>query len=266
MTNFPLLKTIKNIFKSFLLTSFLVYSIMYLVPGNTKFTTELSWPLSYFNWLIEFFTLRLNLANMGIKYLRTLFLVFGSLGLCFLIVVILLAIKHLWNRDVYAVLATMLNFTSGFHILVLSIILYLLKNISGFHFLIFLILAIGNGTLSEMLNTFDSELEHILDKEYAIAGKAWGYSRFSFAKNSIIISLVEMLIARIPIIFGNTIIIELIFNIKGVSYTIFFIIIGRDFEPLILSTVLISTTIIIFSTLSKQIRSFLDPRVKYAST
>ena len=251
--------------RSFISISFLLFSLMYLMPGVTKFKTHFKWPVSYLVWLYNFFTFNTGYNEIYFYFFRTLFLVFGSLFLSFLFVLFILLLKKILNENLTKLIVLLVNISSGFHILILGIMYYFWKNTSGLNFGLFIILALGNGSFAEMYNTFETEIENILSKEYSFAAKAWGKNKLKFAIKELIISTTELLIARLPILFGNTIIIELLFTVKGISYLIFFSIQNRDFNMLIISTVLVALVIIIFNIISERIRYLLDPRIKYAN-
>ena len=264
----PLINGLIEFFKSFLLISFLVFSLMYLVPGDKTelFRPELAWPLSYFNWLINIITGKAeSVSQIWLYYFRTCYLVFGALGLSFLFVVILYVLKQKFDGSITRVIFTIINITSGFHIVVLSLIYYLWIRDVGISFGIFVILAIGNGSLVEFYNTFESELEKIFKKEYVLAGVAWGHSIYRFPRREILITIVEMMVSRLPILFGSTIIVELIFIIRGISAAILSAVKYRYFDTLIISTVLVASTIILFNLIAEKVRWYLDPRVRHAS-
>jgi len=253
-------RAFRKFLSSFILISLAVYTLMYLVPGMTKFEPGLPWPLSYLNWLWNLFTLKFNYQEIFSRYLRTIILVFGSLGLSFLIVTFFLFLKYYLNSGLTNIIQVIINLTSGFHVLVLGILYYLLTHKTGYSLGVFFILAFGSGSLAEMYNTLDSEIEKIFKKEYVVAGTAWGMSYFCFPRRELFITLIEQLIARLPMMFGSTIIIEMLFNIKGLSYTIYNSIIKKDFETIIMSTILISATIILFNVIAEKTRQQLDPR------
>lgn len=263
----PVISGIGKFIRAFLLVSFLVFSLMYLVPGTNQYKTEIAWPFSYVVWLFQLFTLKLNHINeIFSAYLRTCVIVFGSLGVSLLIVICLLILKRKYGGMLTRLILILVNISSGFHILVLGILYYLLTSKSGYDFWIILILAVGNGSLAEFYNTIDTEIDKILKKEYVLAGVAWGNPILFFPRREIIISVFEIMFARLPILFGSTIIIEYLFSIHGISYLIFYSISRRNFDVLILSTVLVAATIIFFNIVIEDIRYYLDPRVKNATS
>lgn len=238
---------------------------MYLVPGYTKFRPALRYPISYFDWLFKFCTFNLFNKDVISRYLNTLSLVMGSILLSLLIILILIYLKKSFSGIWVKMIINILGFSSGLHILVLGIVFYLLFRKTGVTPGVFFILAIGNGVLIEMYFTSKAEIDKILSKEYVLAGVAWGFSPIKFAFNEIAITIIEQSIARVPILFSSTIIIEYLFNIKGLSYTIFTGIVNKDYDAIILATVLISATIILLNILSEKIRFYIDPRVKYGT-
>lgn len=257
-----------NFIKSFAAISFIIYSIMYLVPGDIKFSPELKWPVSFFNWFFNLIFLRMDLSEIWARYFRTFALVFGALGISFVIVLLLLLIKRFCGGLLTNLLLILLNITSGFHVIVIGVVYYLLTHKTGLSFGVFLILAFGNGSLAEMFNTFESELNKILKREYVLAGVAWGHSILNFPKRELFITCLELLSARLPILISSTIMIERIFTIKGLSYTIYDCIIEKsqsNFELLITSTMMISATIILMNIIIEKMRYLLDPRVSHAS-
>lgn len=241
---------------------------MYLVPGDIRFTPTLKWPVSYFNWFFNLIFLRMDLKEIWPRYFRTFALVFGSLGISFVIVLSLLFIKRYFGGLLTNILLILLNITSGFHVIVIGVVYYLLTHKTGLSFGVFLILAFGNGSLAEMFNTFESELNKILKREYVLAGNAWGHPILHFPRRELFITCFELLFTRLPILISSTIMIERIFTIKGLSYIIYDCITEKsqgNFELLITSTAMISATIILLNIIIEKMRYFLDPRVSHAS-
>ena len=241
---------------------------MYLVPGEIKFSPTLHWPVSFLNWFFNLIFFRMDLKEIWIRYFRTFALVFGSLGLSFVIVLVLLFIKRYFGGLFTEIFLIILNITSGFHVIVIGVVYYILTHKTGLSFGVFLILAFGNGSLSEMFNTFEAELSKILKREYVLAGVAWGHPLLYFPRREIFITCLELLFSRLPILISSTIMIERIFTIKGLSYTIYDCITFKsqaNFELLITSTVMISATIILFNIIIEKVRYSLDPRIRHAT-
>lgn len=262
----PVGNGLREFIQNFLSVSFFIFTLMYLVPGTKTFRPEAIWPFSYLKWLFDFILIQSdNIATIYTYYLRTCALVFGALGLLLLIVVLLYFIKHFFSGALTNVLFSLINFSSGFHIIVLSLAYYLLIRDVGYSFGVFLILAIGNGSLAEFYNTFESEMEKILKKEYVLAGSAWGFSTYRFPRREMFITIIEMVVARLPILFGSTIIVELIFSIRGISAAIYYAVKNQYFDTLIVSTVLIASTIILFNIIAEKVRWYLDPRVRHGN-
>ena len=255
-----------QLIKSFFIISFIIFSVMYLVPAQeiNRFTTIHKWPLSYLVWLINFFTLQLDGNGIGLKYFRTIFLVFSSLGMSLIVVYSLIILKLVFKSKISRLILIVINISSGFHILVLGILYYIWQHPNNIDFGIILILGFGNGSLAEMYNVFEVEVQKIFKKEYITAAVVWGKKPLRYSLRELFINTVELSLSRLPILFSATIIIEHLFSIKGLSYSILKSIRFRDYETLILSTVLISITIIFFNIFVDRIRYYFDPRVRYA--
>ncbi|MCK5682882.1 ABC transporter permease subunit [bacterium] len=254
----------KDVLGPFFITTFIVFSLLYLLPGSKDFQTNIIWPFSYVVWFYDFFVTIFSNTYILEAYFITFQLIFGSIAISSLIVLLLFYLSQFGRHGLYNVLNRILKISSGFHVLIISILVFKffpsVRYASPLNLLFLFILALGNGSLSEYYNSIESEFEKILQKEYILAGVAWGHSLINIGRRDFFIVFIESLNARIPIIFSSTIIVEYLFNMRGVSYLVFESIKDRNYEFIMLTTALISLTIIIFSFINDRIRIALDPR------
>lgn len=271
--HFQILQIIKDVFIPLTFTLFIIYSMMYFIPSVKSFNPDIAWPLSYFDWYLNFLTLQfldpsnanLYIPEIGLYYLNTLRFVIGSLVLSTIIAVLLLIWRFTYPNRIFRFLINLLRISSGIHILALGLFVSRL----GFYspnpldLRLLLILALGNGSLVELYNTLEAEVDKILHREYVLAGVAWGYPRFLFPLRELSITLVEYLNARLPILFSSTIVVEYIFSLDGISYLLVEFIEKRQFLSIITGSGLIGFTIIFSNVIVERIRYWLDPRVRH---
>ena len=258
-------KDLVSILLPFAITTFVVFSLLYLIPGSITFKSSIPWPLSYFIWLYEFLTTIFYDSYIWQSYFITFQLIFGSLAVSSVIVLSLFYLSQFGRKGIYNILNRFLKISSGFHVLILSILIFKfipeVRYAGPLNIIFLLILALGNGSLSEYYNSIESEYEKILQKEYVLAGVAWGSPLLNIARRDFFMVFIESFNARIPIIFSSTIIVEYLFNMDGISWLILDSIKTRNYDNIMIATSLISLTIIILSFITERIRITLDPRV-----
>lgn len=265
---FPAVSELYRLFKRiifpFIIVTFIIYSLLYIIPGSIKM--DAPWPMSYLLWAADFLAGTWFTKELGMAFLYTIQLVFGSLVLSAVIVLSLYFAgrrqKTWWVRF----LNRLVKVSSGFHVLILSIVIYIffpsIREAGPFNIVLLLILAFGNGSIAEFYNSVEAEYDKIFQKEYTLAAVTWGHNVYRYSLREMVIIMAEMLNARIPIAISSTIIVEWLFNLDGMSYLILYSIKHREYGNLMLSTALIALTIIVLNVITEQIRTRLDPRVR----
>lgn len=257
---------LKKILIPFLFVTFIIYSLLYIIPGSKKFVTDIVWPLSYLVWVADFFSGSLFKHGIGTAYFYTLQLVLGSLILSGIIVVILYFLGRRGKGYFIKFFERFVKISSGFHVLILSIAVYMLfpslRNAGPLNPIILLILAFGNGSIAEFYNSLEAEYDKVFQKEYTLAAVAWGHNVYRYSLREMVIIFIELFNARIPIAISSTIVVEYLFSLNGLSYMILNSIKNREYHELMITTALIALTIITLNVLTEKIRQQLDPRVR----
>jgi len=270
LRHLQLLSIVKNTFFPFVITMFVVYSMMYLLPAIDEFRPELLWPLSFINWVFQFITFQFVNSDLydywitQLYFINTLKFVFGSLMLSAVVVGGLLLWRFTFNNRLFRFLLNILKLSSGLHILILGLFMHRIwPNIDNpLDLRLLFILALGNGSLIELYFTMESEIQKILKKEYVLAGVAWGFHPFRFPLRELALTYIEFLNARIPILFSSTIVVEYVFALDGLSSNIVYYIENRDYYNIVLVSALISVVVIFFDVITERIRYVIDPRVR----
>lgn len=262
-----------NILVPFIITILFIFSIMYILPAATRFKSNLIWPLNALHWIWQFLTFQLvdnsayDIWIFKAYLFNTLKFLVGSLVLSAILVAGLLIWRFQAPNKLFNVVIRIIKFTSGMHVLIIALFTKQLwpyiENPLDLRLLF--ILALANGSLVELYNTLEAEFDKVLNKEYVLAGEAWGFNRYRFPIRELGIIFIEFLNARIPILLSSTIILEYVFALNGISYNIIKYLAYREYNNIILVSALISILIITLNVMTEKFRYLLDPRISDAN-
>ena len=263
---------VRSFIVPFSITMFIIFSMMYYIPGLEPFRPEWKWPFSAIKWIADFILLKPFFGDANLYYpwivdvyfWNTLKFLLGSLVLSAVIVSILLYFRFNYNTKLFRVFLGLLNISSGFHILILGSILslYSQRIDNPLDIRLLFILALGNGSLIELYNTLEAEFENIFKKEYVLAGVAWGFSKIRFPLREIFLTMIDFLNARIPILLSSTIVLEFMFSLDGLSYNILMYISKREYLNILLVSALFSVIVLFSNMLVDIFHYYLDPRIR----
>jgi peptide/nickel transport system permease protein len=223
----------------------------------------------YWSWLTNFPGYNESGSPIGAKLwggaVRTILLVGGSLTVALVIALGMIALEQLfpdswWMKVGFYVV----NLVSGIHILILSLLFVVITGVYGkFSVAMLFILALGNGTLSDLVTVLRQEAERILSQDYIFAAVGRGGSRLHHAGREASISLIESTISRLPALVGGTIVLEWVCSYVGLGYYIVDAIGSRPRD--VTMTMGVTTVIVAFMIVGNLVgdlmRVFLDPRV-----
>jgi peptide/nickel transport system permease protein len=198
--------------------------------------------------------------------LRTLYLVGGSLLLSLAVALGMVALGYFWPENrLVRVFFHVLNFFSGFHILIVGLAYVIVTgNIGSFTIGMLVILALGNGTLSDYVAILREELNRVFSQDYVLAAQARGSSRIRNALCETVLTLVDVTVAKIPLLVGSTIVLEVLCSYYGLGW---YIVKAIGTDPRDVNLTMVTTTLIMgglvgVNLLSDAVRMALDPRVK----
>jgi len=228
------------------------------------------WLLSgYWKWLVHFPGYDVGGGPIAEKLwsssIVTFTLVSGSLTLSLCISLVLVISMLVWpeSRGV-SIGFYLVNFLSGFHIVILSLLFVaIFGQIGSFSFWMLPILALGNGTLSDYTSVLREELRRIFSQEYVVAAMARGSSRVRHGARETLVSLINVTSSKIPILVGGTIVLEWVCSYVGLGYNIVKAIETqpRDVNLTMGVTTVIVGGLIFVNFISGALRIYLDPRI-----
>jgi len=220
------------VFQIVLITS-IIY-IFFCYSPNFKNTLEISNPNigDYFewykNWLLDFVVGDFGKEKatgipvgekLAVALQVTFTLTFVSIIITYTLSVFLYWIKRKFvaGNSLRAIFL-LVKVLSSVHYIVLAFLVRDFFNIFHFHWNLypFIILAIGNSTLYEMMNHVDEEYNQILNSQFIKAAKARGGN---VLRNSIVpltISTVRTFNALLPLFISNAFIVEYILGLPGI--------------------------------------------------
>ena len=194
--------------------------------------------------------------------LVTLKLVVFALVICLLLSILLIFLKRSFphSRLVQTVVFGM-QILSSVHYIVLGYLVIVEMKMSQYLIFTYLILAIGNGMLNDMVELIESELDGILNSPYYRAALARGGKLWKNILPPLGIALARILNSKLPMLLGGSFIVEYIMNLHGIGvFIIQYGVRGTEYNLLLIYSIFV-TLIIVFSNLvANSLQKYLDPR------
>ena len=128
-----------------------------------------------------------------------------------------------------------------------------------------LILAIGDNTLGDYFTVLREEIARILSQDYVGAAKARGCSVFWHAAREMGITVLDIVVSRVPILVGGVIIVEESFAYFGLGHDIVAATNSQSIDLQMGVTLLIAVLLIGTSGVGAALRKILDPRASARS-
>ena len=128
-----------------------------------------------------------------------------------------------------------------------------------------LILAIGDNTLGDYFTVLREEIARILSQDYVGAAKARGCSWFWHAAREMGITVLDIVVSRVPILVGGVIIVEESFAYFGLGHDIVAATNSQSIDLQMGVTLLIAVLLIGTSGIGAALRKILDPRASARS-
>lgn len=154
-----------------------------------------------------------------------------SIGLNFLLVFT----KSIAQQSISLIVKT-LEFFSGIHIIISGLGVYLIFKLDTPYFLLLVMLAIASNVFYDFSSEQSIEIKKLLDKDFIVAARAWGDSIWKHIKRSVGILSVTQLASMWMTLLTNALIIEIIFQRKGLGSLIYQNIFAPNMGSLVVET------------------------------
>lgn len=161
--------------------------------------------------------------------------------------------------------AGLLNALSGFHVIILGVVIQKLIGLGKVNqvtIIPILILALGNGSVSDAIGYLTQAFKKLFGSDYIMASRARGGALLKNSFNEIAISLLSIVNSRFPYIVGGAFIVEIFFNINGLGKKIIDGIPEKEALFLMSVTLIVALTVLLLNRLVYLFHFLLDPRLR----
>lgn len=226
----------------------------------------------YFQWLkniilnrdwgySEFSGRKLNYL-LGFPLITTLKLAIGGLLLSTFFAFLLAAGQWFWGeKKIIQYLIRSIRFISSIHYIIMAYFFYYgLRMKNPPLILAILIIALGNGVLTDTMDLFAEDFKNIFTSRYYLGIKARGGNLIVNLWKPFTIRIANILNAKFPMFLSGTFIVEYIINIRALGLETIQAVLQDDHLKLLVITFLVTVFILISNTLNSIIQSRLDPR------
>jgi len=220
-------KYLINFFITIILSSILIYFILPHNPNTQSFFNKISNFFSFdfgnYNQTNQKITLfqNQNTYSVGILFIYTLFRSFIALIIAYILAFILNNLILFKKNKFSSILREFLHWLSSIHILIISIIAFIIfGEHTPFYAGLFIILIASNAFYDLSEKQFN-ELKTLYNKDYIIAARAWGDNVWNHMKRNWIIISFDQLISVWIIFLSNTLIYEIMCQKRGIGYEIY---------------------------------------------
>lgn len=122
-------------------------------------------------------------------------------------------------------------------------------------------LAFGNGLFSQISKSTNQEVKEILSKNFIIAVRARHANEFVHLIKNLAMPLLTIIAARLPLMLSGTIIVEYIFNYRGVGSWILDAAQKQDFPVLLTTTATLAGIVLVVNLLKDFCHALIDTRL-----
>ncbi|MFM7202900.1 MAG: ABC transporter permease [Myxococcota bacterium] len=130
------------------------------------------------------------------------------------------------------------------------------------YFLCVIVLAIGNGTLSDVLLQLESEVQQLSQQEFMISARARGARYWSHFLPNVLIPAVTIFVNKAGFMIGGVVVVEYVFTINGLGMMIWNAANQRDIPVIVAISFLISAVVSSLHLLNDLLQVLVDPRVR----
>ncbi len=124
------------------------------------------------------------------------------------------------------------------------------------------VLAMGNGTLGEFVRVISLEIKTVNQSLYIKAARSRGAFLLLHFIKPVIIPFLSVIISRFAVLIGGVIVVERIFNRRGIGWLTWEATLNRDFYVIMSVTLLLSILIRLLMFLHEMLSYTLDPRLR----
>lgn len=233
-----------------------IYAVFFvLAPLSTNETDKSE--QSFFIWILASVTGELKTNNyqkpivfftdeseehveaIGSAFIQTITLATCSLILGFLVSISLnflsIFTKSFWKYP-FVWIREIFETISSVHIIIIGLGIYLIYRHDTPYLLLVTILAISSNVFYEFSSEQKIELEKILNKDFVLAARAWGDSIWKHIRRSIVLISITQVTSMWITVLTNTLIIEIIFQKKGLGSLIYQNIFASNRGSLVIET------------------------------
>lgn len=125
-----------------------------------------------------------------------------------------------------------------------------------------LVLAVGNGTLSDVLLHLEAEVEHLTRQEFMVSTRARGVSVLRHFLPNVLMPTMTIFVNKAGFFLGGVVVVEYVFNINGIGMMIWNAANQRDVPVVIAITFLISALVASLHLFNDLLQVTVDPRVR----
>lgn len=130
------------------------------------------------------------------------------------------------------------------------------------YLLAIVVLAVGNGMLSDLMLTLGEEVERVREREFILSAWARGANAWRHLALNLVVPVTTLVVNKVTFLLGGIVVVETVFNINGVGSMIWRAANQRDIPVVIAITFLISGGVALMQLLSDLLQVMIDPRVR----
>ncbi len=124
------------------------------------------------------------------------------------------------------------------------------------------VLAVGNGTLSDVLLHLEAEVDAIMRQEYILSARARGVGVYSHALRNLVVPVVSIMINKAGFFLGGVVVVEYVFNIHGLGMMIWNAANLRDIPVVAAIAFVVSVLVTLLHLGVDLLQLAIDPRVR----
>jgi peptide/nickel transport system permease protein len=132
----------------------------------------------------------------------------------------------------------------------------------AYYILPIVVLAIGNGTMGEFVRVLSLEIRGVSLSLYIKAARSRGTGLFKHFFKPVIIPFLSIIISRFAVLISGVIVVERIFNRRGLGWLTWESTLNRDFFVIMAVTLLTALLIRTLMFLNSMAAYALDPRLR----
>lgn len=132
----------------------------------------------------------------------------------------------------------------------------------AYHGLPVLVLAVGNGTIGEFVRFISLEVQNINGAMFIKAARARGSSLWRHFLKSMILPLFNIVVTNMAVLLGGLVVVERIFNFRGLGWLSWEATLKRDFSVIMGITLAMAFIIRFFMLLNDLLAVWIDPRLR----